>query len=482
MSASILSSFSHNLILNTDSYKASHWQQYRPGARGMFSYIESRGGLYDRTVFFGLQSILKEYLSKPITLEMVQEAKAFFSAHGEPFNEAAWLHIINKFGGYVPVTIRAVPEGMVVPTHNVMMTIESNDPESFWMASYLETLLLRVWYPITVATISWHIKQIIKTFLDETSDDPESQIAFKLHDFGARGVSSTESSALGGMAHLVNFMGSDTVFGALAANRYYNEPMAAFSIPAAEHSTITSWGREGELNAYRQMLRLFAKPGALLAVVSDSYDLFGAIDKWGNELKQQIIESGATLVIRPDSGNPAEIVLATALKLDHYFGHTQNSKGFKVLKHVRIIQGDGVNPDSIREILTALRANGYAADNIAFGMGGALLQRLDRDTQRFAMKCSAIRVDDEWLDVYKDPITDPGKASKRGRLSLYRQRETGELKTLRLMNSQGWSDYQLDAKQYEDVLIDVWRDGELLKDWKFSEVRHLSSITNKTDI
>jgi nicotinamide phosphoribosyltransferase len=466
----IFQHFSNNLILNTDSYKASHWQQYRPGSTGMFSYIESRGGAYDRTVFFGLQSILKEYLSQPITLSMVNEAKGFFAAHGVPFNEAAWLRIVNEFNGFLPVTIRAVPEGRVIPTHQVMMSVECTEPGLFWLASYLETLLLRVWYPTTVATISWDIKQIIAQYLNKTSDDPAGQLPFKLHDFGARGVSSTESSAIGGMAHLVNFMGSDTVLGVMAAQRYYHEPMAAFSIPAAEHSTITSWGREGEVAAYQQMLRLFAKPGALLAVVSDSYDLFGAIEQWGTTLKQAVIDSGATLVIRPDSGDPAEIVLATAQRLAHHFGTVSNNKGYQVLNHVRIIQGDGVNRESIHEILEVLTAHGFAADNVAFGMGGALLQRLDRDTQRFAMKCSAVLVDGQWLDAYKDPITDPGKASKKGRLTLLQHIESGELLTVR------WDDPRLSDANYSEVMQTVWQQGRLLKDWTFAEVRAASLL------
>ncbi len=456
-----LSSFNHNLILNTDSYKSSHWEQYRPGTQAMFSYIESRGGTYPETVFFGLQAILKEYLSQPVTQDNINEAKELFLAHGEPFNEKGWMHILNNYGGYLPLRIRAVPEGSVVPVKNVLMTVESLDPATFWLVSYLETLLLRVWYPTTVATISWHIRQSIQGYLNDTGDTPQEQIAFKLHDFGARGVSSTESSALGGLAHLVNFQGSDTVMALLAARRYYNENMAGFSIPAAEHSTITSWGRNHETEAYANMLRLFAKPGAAVAVVSDSYDLFNALNIWGTQLKSQIIASGATLIIRPDSGNPTEIVLATLQKLEGYFGYTLNQKGYKVLEHVRVIQGDGVNPASIVAILEIMKAHGFSADNIAFGMGGGLLQQLNRDTQAFAMKCSAVQVDNEWMDVYKDPVTDPSKASKRGRLSLYRNLNTHKLETRRINEIKG----------YEDVMVTVWEKGALLKEWDFSEIR-----------
>ncbi|MFP3273316.1 MAG: nicotinamide phosphoribosyltransferase domain-containing protein, partial [Paraburkholderia sp.] len=153
-----------NPILNTDSYKASHYLQYPPQASAMFSYIESRGGCYDRTLFFGLQMLLKEYLCRPVTHAMIDEAKAFFAAHGEPFNEAGWRYIVAQYDGYLPVRIRAVAEGSVVPTHNVLVTAECEDPEVFWLASYLETMLLRVWYPVTVATQSWHLRKTIRRY------------------------------------------------------------------------------------------------------------------------------------------------------------------------------------------------------------------------------------------------------------------------------------------------------------------------------
>lgn len=407
----------YNIILDTDSYKASHWVQYPPGTTSMFNYIESRGGLYDRTVFFGLQYYIKRYLTQRITLEMVDEARDFFAAHGVPFNYDGWCYIVKRHGGRLPVRIRAIPEGTVIPTHNALVTIESTDPNCFWIVSWLETMLVRIWHPINVATTSFHIKERILTYLDLTADDPMGEINFKLHDFGSRGVSSQESAAIGGAAHLVNFMGSDTVVGIHAANKYYNCKMAAFSIPAAEHSTITSWKREGELDAYANMITNFGKPGALYACVSDSYDLFNAIDNmWGTELKQRIIESGGTLVVRPDSGDPVQIVTEVLKRLDAKFGSTVNKRGYKVLNNVRVIQGDGINADSIDKILMSALTHGYSASNLAFGMGGALLQGHNRDTQKFAMKCSHVTVNGEDVPVFKDPVTDPGKRSKSGRL------------------------------------------------------------------
>ncbi|MDP1698752.1 MAG: nicotinate phosphoribosyltransferase [Xanthomonadaceae bacterium] len=461
-----------NLLLNTDSYKASHWLQYPPNTDATFFYVESRGGLYDRTVFFGLQAILKEYLAKPISHADVDEARDLFAAHGEPFNDSGWRYIVDHHRGLLPVRIRAVPEGSVVPTHQALVTIESTDPMACWVPSYLETLLLRLWYPVTVATISWHAKQTIRQFLERTSDDPVGQLPFKLHDFGARGVSSAESAALGGAAHLVNFMGTDTVSGLMAAKAYYHEPMAGFSIPAAEHSTITSWGRENEAAAYRNMLRQFAKPGAIVAVVSDSYDIYHAIrEHWGKTLKAEVIASGATVVVRPDSGDPVAVVHQCLELLDEAFGHTLNSKGYRVLNHVRVLQGDGINPNSIRAILERVTSAGYATDNVAFGMGGALLQQLNRDTQKFALKCSAARVDGNWIDVYKDPITDKGKQSKRGRMTLVQHREYGTFKTVSVPpEAASLTDAQMPLG-FHDALVTVWEDGRIVNDWTFAAVR-----------
>ena len=448
---------SKNIILNTDSYKASMFKQYPVGTTGVYSYIESRGGRYDATVFFGLQSFIKEYLTDPITQSDIDVANEIWTAHGEPFNREGWQYILDKHNGYLPVVIKAVPEGTKVPVKNVLATIENTDPNCFWLTTWLETALLRaIWYPTTVATQSRALKEIILDYLEKTGD-PDT-INFKLHDFGARGVSSVESASIGGAAHLVNFMGTDTMSGILYAREYYNAPMAGFSIPAAEHSTITSWGREGEVDAYRNMLTQFAKPGSIVAVVSDSYDIYNAVENlWGTELRQQVIDSGATVVIRPDSGDPLEVNQKLIKILGEKFGYTVNAKGYKVLNNVRLIQGDGVNESAVRTILGNFMINKWSADNIAFGMGGALLQIVDRDTQKFAMKCSSAEINGKWINVQKDPVTDAGKKSKAGRVTLY-QDKNGTF-------SSGVEDWP------ESALVEVFRDGKLVKEYSFEEVR-----------
>lgn len=450
-----------NIITATDSYKVTHHKQYPPGTSSMFSYIESRGGVYSETRFFGLQYLLKTWLENPVSKEHVEEAHALLEAHfgADYFPKAGWLRVVEKYGGLPPLKIRAVPEGTLVPTHNVMVTVESEDAELFWLPGWLETQILRaVWYATTVATVSYHTKQLILSYLERTADDPAGEIGFKLHDFGARGVSSAESAGLGGLAHLSNFLGSDTIEALQFGRRYYGADMAGFSIPAMEHATVTSWGRAGEADAYANFVEQFAAEGNLIAAVSDSYDIYHAVeDIWGEHLKPQVINSGATIVIRPDSGDPPLIVLRMLQILEAKYGVTINSKGYKVLKNVRVIQGDGVNPDTIRRILDLAERYDYSASNITFGMGGALLQRVNRDTQKFAMKCSEVVVNGEPRPVSKDPITDPGKKSKTGRLELYRV--NGKLIT------------SADAVDAEKVLRTVYEGGELLVDDDLETIR-----------
>ena len=451
-----------SIILNSDSYKYSQYNQYPPGTEYVYSYIESRGGKWDKTVYFGLQAFIKEYLMNPITKEDIDEAEEIITAHGLPFYREGWEYILNTYQGSLPVKIRGIDEGTVIPTKNILVDIINTDTSCWWLTSFLETALLRaIWYPTTVATNSYESKKIIKHFLEKNGDP--SSIDFKLHDFGARGVSSLESAGIGGAAHLVNFMGTDTVEALCFLRKYYYADMAGFSIPAMEHSTVTSWGRENEIDSYRNMLKTHGKPGGLVACVSDSYDIFKACEMWGTELKQEVIDSGATVVIRPDSGDPADVVTKCAKILDKNFGHTVNDKGYRVINNVRIIQGDGIDHQSIRAILYSLDLAGYSSDNVAFGQGGALLQQINRDTLKFAMKCSAAFINGNWIDVYKDPVTDPGKKSKKGLLALVK--ENDEFKTV----ARGLVDHK-------DLLTVRYENGNILNETTFDEVRERTQL------
>lgn len=454
-----------NIILDTDSYKASHYLQYPPGTKRLSAYIEARkGGIYKSLLFFGLQLYLKKYLSRPVTLENIEEAEAILKPHGLPFNRKGWKLLLDRHGGYLPVEIEALPEGTFTKTGVPLVQIHNTDPDFFWLPSYLETALLRaVWYPTTVASISNRVYRSIWKALQTSSDDPDNIINSRLHDFGARGATCREQAGIGGLAHLVNFEGTDTLEAIRNARQFYHCDMAGYSIPAAEHSTITSWGEQNEQSAYTNIIETFCHPGALVSVVSDSYDLWHAVDSlWGKNLKDMIIASGGTLVVRPDSGDPIRIPLETLERLGRTFGTSLNRKGYRVLHPaVRIIQGDGMDPRSIEVLLDRLILEGWSAENIAFGMGGGLIQKLDRDSLRFAMKANAREdMNGVWHDVMKRPATDPSKGSKPGRQAVV-MADDGDLRAIRIEALENRINH----------LRPVFRDGVLLQDDSLDIIR-----------
>ncbi len=454
-----------NLLLLTDSYKTSHFKQYPPGTEKVYSYFESRGGGWKEIVFFGLQYYLKKYLEGVrVTSDVILEARDILIPHIGQFNHEGWHHILDKHQGKLPVSIKAVPEGTVVPVHNVLMTIENTDPKCYWLTNYLETLLVQIWYGCTIATQSREMKKILLKYLELTGTPAD--VDFKLHDFGFRGVSSVESAGVGGAAHLVNFKGTDTLAGIMLARKYYGADMPGFSIPAAEHSTITSWGREYEVDAYKNMLEQY--PTGLVAVVSDSYNVYNACrNVWGEQLRERVLSRDGTVVIRPDSGDPVETVQNVLYTLAEKFGTNQNSKGFKVLPpQLRVIQGDGIDLNMMGRILENMRLHGYSADNIAFGSGGGLLQKLNRDTCKFAFKCSSVTVNGIERNVWKEPVGDSGKNSKRGRLALVRTFEG--IKTIQ--------EKDLGYVNLPNELVEAFRDGKVLKEYDFESIRERAKI------
>lgn len=473
----------YGLTGDADSYKMTQSSQYPDGAVGMMSYIESRGGKYDKLVMIGTQLLIKEYFLQPITHDqvdnLVKYTQEHFFGNNDPKLEIAFRKVVTHYNGKPPIRIRSAKEGMVIPTKNVLLTIETTveDEDVFPIVSYFETKLMRIWSPITVATESYHIREIIYDGLCYTADSPDEEIKWKLHDFGSRGISSMEGAAFAGLGHLVSFLGSDTSVAVMAANIAYNESMAGFSIPATEHSTTTSHGRYGEVDLVKKMFATYAKPGAIFATVIDSYNWVSFIRDIASQFKDRLIESGATWVFRPDSGDPVETPLQVIRELDKIFGHTVNSKGYKVLNNVRVIQGDGIDTNDVRTIVERL-VNGkekWSVSNIAFGMGGGLLQRNNRDTLKFAMKCCAILRNGEWQDVYKSPAvfdpvtweevkTESFKKSKAGRITLMYNTQTGAYKTC--LESEAVCEYG-----WTNALDTVYENGDLLIETSFSEVR-----------
>ena len=461
-----------NIILQTDSYKLGHWNQYPKNTEKVYSYFESRkGAKWDETVFFGLQYILKKNLTKQVSHANIDEAVEIASAHfgnDKIFNEKGWRHIVDNHNGYLPVRIKCVPEGTPVLVNNVMLTVENTDPKCWWLTNFLESQLTHVWYSSTVATLSREVKKNIKRFYEETADHL-NLLDFKLHDFGYRGVSSNESADIGGAAHLVSFLGTDTVPALKLLHDYYSAEYAeiAYSVPATEHSIMTAEGPDGEQKIVERLLKEY--PTGILSIVSDSYDIYNFVDNIiGINLKNQILKRNGITVIRPDSisprhKTPEEQMVWIAKSLWKSYGGVTNKKGYNIINpKVRILWGDGIDIDGINKILSALKEHKFSVENVAtFGMGGGLLQRINRDTQRFAFKCSAQYRNGKWIDVYKDP-TDKSKASKKGRLKLICN--NGKFET-RPIHDNG-----------EDCLQTVFENGKILKEYTLAEVRENAKI------
>lgn len=462
-----------NLILLADAYKYAHHKLYMPGTTNIYSYLESRGGMFNQTVFFGLQYFLKEYLQGPaFTQQDLDEAADFLPqvfGRDDVFDKSKFQYILDKYNGHLPVKIKAVAEGTAVPTGNALMTIENTDPECYWLTNFLETLLMQVWYPCTVATLSSEVRKVVTQFYAETATEgSEAGIDFVLNDFGFRGVSSVESAKLGGAAHLLSFSGSDNLAASVMAKNYYAaQKVYGLSIPATEHSICTLLGQQGELEVFKHVLNTF--PTGTIACVSDSYNIFRACEEyWGEELKQQILNREGTLVIRPDSGDPVMTLLRIFEILFNKFGYTVNAKGYKVLPpQIRVIQGDGVNYEAIKVMYQSLKANNISAENLVLGMGGALLQKVDRDTQKFALKCSSAVVGGKQIGVEKHPteldangnLTQSFKKSKAGRLKLVKI--NGIFKTVNQQDNPGLA----------DELHTVFENGALVNELSFEQVK-----------
>lgn len=452
-----------NPIMRADSYKFSHPMVYRKNITGMFSYLEAR--IKDAVIVpFGTQMWVQKNLTTPITMANVDEAEAFAAAHGEPFFRKGWEKIVREYKGMLPVTIRAVPEGTRVPSQNIIASVECTDPDLFWLSSQLETNMQRgIWYPTTIASNDYKNWRSIRRFAMETADTLNN-VPFSLHDFGGRGVSSGETAEIGGAAHTVFFQGSDTIEGVRAANFYYKIPMAAFSVPASEHTIQCSFGSlPWEQREYLEaMLSAFARQGKIVSIVLDGYDVYRECRQIC-DMKAAIIASGARIMLRPDSGNPLEVIPRLMKMIEATFGSTVNSKGFRVINNIGFMQGDGVDHDAMVAILELITSLGYSSDNIVFGSGGGLLQKVNRDTYKFAQKASSILINEKWVGIAKDPITDPGKKSKSGRLTLIKSRLTGEYMTVDM-------DKPFDS-EYDDVMVTIYQNGVVMNPTTLEEVR-----------
>jgi nicotinamide phosphoribosyltransferase len=461
-------------VMMADSYKYTQPPQYPDNIIGMYDYAEARSDrVYPKVVFNGLQYLLKEYFTTPITKEEVLEAAEYAEAHGVYFELAGWIYIVEELGGMLPVKIKAIPEGTLVNTKVPLFTMESTDKKVPWVVSWLETTLLKVWYPSNIATRSYDIKQMLLEYAELTQDTPDVIMSFC--NFGDRGSPSPESASWGGMAHLTQFLGTDNFHSLKFCKDYYNAPIntIGFSISASEHSSTTSWGRLFEFDMMYKHI-MFNKGKYIMAQVMDSYDYFKAVDTvTGSTRFRALIDSPdfPIFVMRPDSGDPYDVINRTLDIMEmNDVPYTINHKGFKVFKKYRIIWGDGINKVTIKIILELLVSRGYSSENIAFGSGGWLMQQHDRDTMGWAIKCSEITLEDGTKrGVAKDPITAPNKKSKEGQVTTYFNRATDEFFADLVGNA---------SMGCPEALELVYLNGKMIKEYTLDEVRKNIKYTN----
>jgi nicotinamide phosphoribosyltransferase len=482
-------------ILLSDSYKQFHWMMYPKGITKLYSNFTPRSFKHlktDNAVWFGLQYYLKEYLldqwqenffNRPVE-EVVNEYKRFhknFSFYDMPVDHIANLHKL----GYLPIKIKALPEGVKVKEKVPFFTITNTHKDFAWLVNFLETQMSTcIWDMCVNATIAHEYRKILDRWADKTCND-RSFVQWQGHDFAQRGRSSTEST-FNQMGHLLSFTGTDTIPSVLAAEYYYNADMEkeliASSVPATEHSIMTSYGKENEIEGFERMLDLF--PTGIVSIVSDSFDLWQVCTTFVTQLKDKILARDGKLVIRPDSGDPVDIVCGMNTNPDFdkhsnvytkeqnkgviellwdVFGGTVNSKGYKVLdSHIGAIYGDSISRERAEAICERLASKGFASNNVVFGIGSYTYNYNTRDSLGIAVKSTYCEVDGVPRNIFKDPVTDDGmKRSARGLLKVELVGGEYVLK-----------DEVSPEEENGGELVTVYENGKLLVDHSLQEIRN----------
>eukprot|EP01114_Cavostelium_apophysatum_P007401 TRINITY_DN1949_c0_g1_i3.p1 TRINITY_DN1949_c0_g1~~TRINITY_DN1949_c0_g1_i3.p1 ORF type:complete len:532 (-),score=140.66 TRINITY_DN1949_c0_g1_i3:48-1580(-) len=474
------------IAVMTDSYKATHYLQY-PESKCMVAYGEFRAPFENnkedsRFVFYGIRYIVQTYLERKWTVEDVEKAEHFYSTHMPggtpfPFPKDLFLKFIKENDGYFPLKLEAIPEGSVVHIHTPVYQMTAYGEYSR-LCTFFETILTQVWYPTCVATLSRMTKELIEESFEKSVDEEFfGLVNSRLHDFGFRGCTCVEQSVIGGAAHLLNFEGSDTLSAGYYVQYALNngKPLAT-SIPASEHSVMTSWKTERE--AISNMIKHFGS--GPFSTVLDSYDYERALNKVVPSLAAEHKKKGGFWVFRPDSGDPVEAIMMALRAGENAFGTTTNKKGYKVINGAGCLQGDGINKAVVVKIIEKALAEGYSAQNIVYGMGGGLLQKVNRDTMSFATKLSYIEyADGRKRDVMKLPKTDAGKVSLPGILRVKKNPQTGLESVLPRESDNGKYDADDILKPVYDhkPLAGVWEDFTTIRNrvqeqWKKSPKHH----------
>jgi nicotinamide phosphoribosyltransferase len=386
--------------------------------------------------------------------------------------------------GYLPLEFKALPEGTRVPLRVPMFTVENTHPDFAWLVNYFETILsATLWMPSTSATNAMRVRELLDSWARKVGA-PAEGVAFQGHDFSMRGMSGLESACLSGIGHLTAFTGTETVPVLEFIDTYYpTDQFIAGTVPATEHSVMCAGGEDDEYDTYKRLLNLY--PSGILSVVSDTWDLWKVLTQTIPALYNEIMERDGKLVIRPDSGDPADIIcgwnpndLNPAFKdrpaakgvyelLWETFGGHVNEAGYKVLdSHIGVIYGDAMNYDRINDICSRLEAKGFSMESLVFGLGSYGYQYQTRDTFGFAIKATNVVINGEEKPIFKDPVTDNGtKKSLKGRIAVTRDPH-GNLV----------ADDEVDPKFEKELwdsslLTTVWKDGTFVKEYSFDEVR-----------
>jgi nicotinamide phosphoribosyltransferase len=446
-----------NPLLLTDGYKTSHNKQYPKGTTLVYSNFTPRSNKYapkgcNEVVVFGTQMVMtqlheafeKEFFNKPkdvVCGEMKQELSAYLGSDYDVSHFES-LHDL----GYLPIHVKSLPEGTKAPIKVPVLTIYNTHPDFFWVTNYLETILSNLlWKPMTSATIAHQYRKVLTSWMEKTDKERAWFIDWQGHDFSMRGMDSVEAVVSSGLGHLTSFLGTDSLPAIHGARKYYGaKDFVAGSVPATEHSVMCAGGKEDEIETFRRLLETY--PTGILSVVSDTWDLWKVCTEHVVTLKEEILARDGKLVIRPDSGNPVDILCGeqviyrdyrdvvenSDLDLTHpkykgviellwdVFGGTINEQGYKVLdSHIGAIYGDSITIERADEICKRLEAKGFASTNVVLGIGSFTYQYNTRDTFGFAMKATYVEVNGEGREIFKDPITDDGtKKSATGLLSV----------------------------------------------------------------
>lgn len=477
-----------NSLLNTDGYKVDHRRQYPAGTTLVYSNWtprRSRIPEIDEVVFFGLQYFIKHYLLEDFRVNFFQRPKeevlrtyarridTYLGPNAVGTDHIAALHDL----GYLPMVIKALPEGSCVPLRVPMCTMYNTKPDFFWLTNYFETLLsTTLWLPCNSATIAREYRKKLDRYATATSS-AEGFVDWQAHDFSMRGMGGAEAAMLSGAGHLLSFLGTDTIPAIEFLEQYYNanaeKETVGGSVAATEHSVMCMGTDSGEQDTFERLITEIY-PGGIVSVVSDTWDLWKVLTEYLPNLKEKVLARDGKLVVRPDSGDPADILCGdpTAPEgparegvirlLWKTFGGTTNSKGFRELDgHIGAIYGDSISLERAEQICSRLMANGFATTNVVLGIGSYTYQYNTRDTFGFAMKATYGEVNGKGRTIFKDPITDDGtKRSAKGLMKI--TKENGRFV---LQDQVNWNE------EREGELREVFRDGRLLIDESLSVIR-----------